>query len=374
MEQPNEPIKKHEKKLPIACTVIFALAAVSAILYFLFTKSPKLSDWFNSNVSFVGRRVLSYLTVWIPFSLAEWLILLIPVFLVALIVVGYRKYSDSRRSVLIFTGKLCSVLCAVWVIFVWNFAPGYYGTTLDRRLELERREVSANELYQTAMILSRQMDELSDDLIFPSDNASSVMPYSYEEMNQKLMQAYKKFTEKQDFPDHFYSRVKPIMLSKPMSYTHITGVYSFFTGEANINVNFPDYTIPFTAAHELAHQRGVAREDEANMVAFLVCMESDDGYVRYSALLNVYEYVASALYSTDRDLYAAVYSNLPPQVRREERAYSAFFEEYRENTAAQISEATNNAYLQSQGAKEGTRSYNMVVDLTVAYYRPLFVS
>ena len=374
MERPNEPIKKNEKKLPIACAVCLALAAVSAILYFVFTKSPRFSDWFNSNISFVGRRVLSYLTVWIPFSLAEWLILLIPAFLVALIVVGYRNYSDSRRSMLIFTGKLCSVLCAVWVIFVWNFAPGYYGTTLDRRLGIERREVSANELYQTAMILSTQMKELSDDLIFPSDTASSVMPYSYEEMNQKLMDAYEKFTEKQGFPDHFYSRVKPIMLSKPMSYTHITGVYSFFTGEANINVNFPDYTIPFTAAHELAHQRGVAREDEANMVAFLVCMESDDGYVRYSALLNVYEYVASALYSTDRELYATVYSNLPPQVRQEERAYSAFFEEYRENTAAQISEATNNAYLQSQGAKEGTRSYNMVVDLTVAYYRPLFVS
>ena len=138
--------------------------------------------------------------------------MLIPVFLVTLIVIGYRKYSDSRRSMLIFTGKLCSVLCAVWAIFVWNFAPGYYGTTLDRRLGLERSEVSANELYQTAMILSTQMKELSDDLIFTSDNASSVMPYSYEEMNQKLIEAYEKFTEKQGFPDHFYSRVKPIML------------------------------------------------------------------------------------------------------------------------------------------------------------------
>ena len=196
-----------------------------------------------------------------------------------------------------------------------------------------------------------------------------MMPYSYEELNRKLMLAYDSYTEKQEFPDHFHSRVKPIMLSKPMTYTHITGVYTFFTGEANVNVNFPDYCIPFTAAHELAHQRGVAREDEANMIAFLVCMESDDPYIRYSALLNVYEYVASALYSANKEFYRTVYGTLTPEVIREELAYSEFFEEYRENVAANVSEATNNAYLQSQGAQEGTRSYNMVVDLTVAYYK-----
>ena len=372
--QTNEsaPLRANPKKLPVICYASYALAVVSLGLYIFFTKFPAFSDWFNRHVSSVGRRILSYLTVWIPFSLAEWLILLIPVFLVALIVIGCRSYCGNGRDLLVYTGKLTSVLCAVWVIFVWNFAPGYYGATLDKKLELERREVSADELFQTATILSEQLNELSDELIFAGDASSSVMPYSYSEMNQKLMDAYQTYTADHDFPDHFYSRVKPVMLSRPMSYTHITGVYSFFTGEANINVHFPDYTVPFTAAHELAHQRGVAREDEANMIAFLVCMESEDAYIRYSALLSVYEYVASALYSADRALYVSVYQTLPTEVIQEQAAYRDFFERYRENTVADISEAANNAYLQSQGASEGTRSYNMVVDLTVAYYRPSF--
>ena len=50
----------------------------------------------------------------------------------------------------------------------------------------------------------------------------------------------------------------------------------------------------------MAHQRGIAREDEANFIAFLVCMASDDPYIRYSGYLEVYEYVASSLYSDDR--------------------------------------------------------------------------
>jgi hypothetical protein len=153
-----------------------------------------------------------------------------------------------------------------------------------------------------------------------------------------------------------------------MSYTHITGVYTFFTGEANINVAFPDYTLPYTAAHELAHQRGIAREDEANFLAFLVCIGSEDAYIRYSAYVNLYEYVASALASADRTLYAKAASTLPTLAVTEQRAYANFFEKYRDSTASEVSETVNNTFLVIHGT-EGTKSYGMVVDLCVAYYK-----
>jgi hypothetical protein len=159
------------------------------------------------------------------------------------------------------------------------------------------------------------------------------------------------------------------MLSELMSYTHITGVYSFFTGEANINVAFPDYTIPYTAAHELSHQRGIAREDEANFMAFLVCLESEDAYVRYSGYMNLFEHVASALYSADRALYGDVYASLPIDVRSEMAAYANFFQKYNNSVAGDISGAINNSFLIIHGT-EGTKSYGMVVDLAVAYYIP----
>ena len=329
------------------------------------------SDWFNQTVSVWGRRLLAALTAWVPFSLAETLVCLIPLLLVVLVVYGYRHYCDTTREMLVYIGMLVSVLCVVGIIFVWNFAAGYYGTTLDQKLVLVREKSSADDLYETAELLRKEIDALEDEIIFLEDG-TSLMPYSYEEMNDKLLDAYERFCEKHDFIDTYDSRVKPIMLSEPMSYTHITGVYTFFTGEANINVHFPDYTVPFTAAHELAHQRGVAREDEANFIAFLVCMESDDPYIRYSGCLNVYEYVSSALRSASPSLYRQSYERLPAAIKREEVAYALFFEQYRENTAANVSQAANNSYLQSQGAAEGTRSYNMVVDLAVAYYRPLF--
>ena len=95
-----------------------------------------------------------------------------------------------------------------------------------------------------------------------------------------------------------------------MSDLQISGIYSFFTGEANVNVEYPDYCLPFTAAHELSHQRGICRENEANFVAFLVCIGSEDDYIRYSGYLNVYEYLASALYRADKELYKSALERL----------------------------------------------------------------
>ena len=260
------------------------------------------------------------------------------------------------------------MVCVILILFVWNFAAGYYGKPLDEKLGLDRTAVSAEELRDTAEHLAAEVQAVTDDVTFMPSGAS-VMPYSHSEMNDKLMAAYDRAAEKYDFLDGFSSSIKPIMLSEPMSYTHITGVYTFFTGEANVNVNFPDYTVPYTAAHELAHQRGIAREDEANFVAFLVCMESDDPYIRYSGFLNTYEYVASALSSADYEAYVELWRALPEEVRDEQRAYSAFFEKYRDNVAASVSNTTNDIYLKTQGSTEGVRTYDLVVELAVAYYR-----
>ncbi len=356
------------KRLPLVSKIIFLLAILSAGLYLGFTLNSDFAEFFNRTVSPVGRFLLATLTAWIPFSLAEGLILMLLPVLILLVVIAYRNYCDSWRNTLVYLGILASAVCVIFVLFVFNFAAGYYAPSLDKKLELDRTAVSAEELYDTAKILRDEIAALEEEILFlPSGDSSMLMSHS--EMNETLMNAYQKASEKYDFIDDFYSLVKPVMLNEPMSYTHITGVYTFFTGEANLNVNFPDYTLPFTAAHELAHQRGIAREDEANFVAFLVCMESDDPYIRYSAYLNIYEYVASALYSADPDGYFEIRATLPDTVKAEQAAYSAFFDQYRDNIVADISQATNDAYLKGQGASAGTRSYNMVVDLTVAYYR-----
>ena len=59
-----------------------------------------------------------------------------------------------------------------------------------------------------------------------------------------------------------------------MSYLDFTGFFFPFTAEANVNTDFPGALFASTIAHELSHQRGVAREQEANFTAVLACLNT----------------------------------------------------------------------------------------------------
>lgn len=367
-KQTERPVQNERKlKLPLVCKIIYALAALCAVLYICFICFPEFSDIFNRYVSPFVRGFLATLTGWIPFSLAEFLLLMVPFIVIAIVVFGLKRYSSSWRDVLIFSLTILSVAAYVFSTFTLGFVPAYRGSRLDKKLGLDKQPVSAEELRDTTYAVLEELTAIESEIGFKSDGFS-VMPYSYEELNDKLMDAYDVACEKYDFIPKLHSRVKRIMLSEPMTYTHISGVYTFFTGEANINTNFPDYTLPYTAAHELAHQRGIAREDEANFVAFLVCKESDDVYIRYSAYLNMYEYLRNALYAANTDYYTETYYSVPVNCRKEMTAYSKFFDKYRENVIEEVSESVNDTFLTINGT-EGTRSYGMVVDLAVAYYK-----
>ena len=125
--------------------------------------------------------------------------------------------------------------------------------------------------------------------------------------------------------------------------------------------------IPFTVAHEFAHQRGISRENEANFIAFLVCIRSSDPYVRYSGYVNMLEYVASALNRTDKEAGSSLYAALSAEVYGEMRAYSKFYYDNKSELLGTISEFVNDNYLKAQGT-EGVVSYGLVVRLAVAYY------
>lgn len=354
-------------RLPRFCFWFYGLSLFCLGLYIAFMLNADFADFFNTHISSAGRWILATLTAWLPFSLGEFIIFMIPIGLVALLLYAFKYRCDTWRSALTLTGTVFSLIAALFSVFTLNFAPGYRGRSLDQKLALVKVPVHAQDLYETAEYLKNCVNAEAETLHFGQDGFS-LMPYSLDTMRDRLDTSYDDFCQNHDFISHSPGQVKPVLLSEAMSYLHITGVYTFFTGEANLNVNFPDYTIPFTAAHEMAHQRGIAREDEANFIAYLVCISSDDTYIRYSGYLNMYEYVVSALASADRDLFAKSYSDITHRVKAELTAYGKFYEKYRYSTAGKISGVVNDSFLQSQGTP-GTQSYGMVVDLAVAYHK-----
>lgn len=351
--------------IPLFSWILFAIAAFALIVMLVYNLSEGFANFYNRYPAAYLRGAFALVSAIFPCSLGEALVIFAPILLVFIVIYANKHYTKTWLDVGRFLVITLSVASLFFTTFALNFGAGYHTSSVDKLLELDRRDVSAEELRETAEYLVEEINKYTDSLGVREDG-STVMPYGYDTLSRKLLDAYDKVCDEHGFISRFPSRIKPVMLSEPWTYTHISGVYTYFTGEANINTNFPDYTLPYTAAHEMAHQRGIAREDEANFVAFLVCTASDDEYIRYSGYLNLYEYVANALYSADKDAYSEVRSGLSAVARKEMSAYSAFFDKYRENVAANVTESVNNAYLTIQGTP-GTKSYGMVVDLAVAY-------
>lgn len=354
--------------IPPVPFVLFCLFFVVAICHAISFFSVGFADFFNENIGAFVRMLFAKATGWIPISLTETIIVTLPISVGVIFVTYIRHGLQEKRTAVRFMVSLLSVLSVLYTMFALTAGVGYRNSPLDEKLGIEKELVSADDLYNTALKVSAEIDLLSDGLETGIDG-STVMPYGLDEMNDKINDAYSTVSHRYPFIQDMRTNVKYVALSKAWTYTHFSGVYCYYTGEANININFPDYTLPYTTAHELAHQRGIAAEDEANFVAFLVCISSEDDYIKYSGYQNMLEYLLNALHSADKVKYGELTSHLNRRSVSEINAYNEFFEPYRQNVASTVSSALNDTYLKAMGESDGEKSYGMVVDLAVAYYR-----
>ncbi len=379
MKKTKAFFKKWHEYSPWFTIVMALITPFVILLHILSINITAVADLVNGKLSLPVRFVISKLTGSFPLSIAELLIITSPLLLAFLIFLAIRfARKDDPKPSRYYLSTLVGVLLTAYFLFVFTVGTSYFTTTVDKNLGLEKSKVSKEELLETALIVRAEAEKYLDKIEFEeivpekeggNTSGSSIIPYSYRELNEKLNKAYKSLKDELYFINSMSTNTKPVLLSEPMTYTHLSGVYSYFTGEANLNVNFPDYSLPFTMAHEMAHQRGVGREDEANFIAFLVCISSDDYYIKYSGYTQMFEYLVNAIASADSKLLADAYSSADKRLVGEISAYNRFFEKYADNKAANISGAINDAYQQIQGVEAGIKSYGLVVDLAVAYYK-----
>ena len=136
----------------------------------------------------------------------------------------------------------------------------------------------------------------------------------------------------------------------------------------NANVHMNDVLIPVTMCHELSHLSGYMREDEANFIAFLACLQSDDPEFRYSGVYLASVHAMNALLTVDSDLWNRADALKSDALRRDIRSNNAYWKQY-ETPVSEVSDRVNDAYLKANGQENGLRSYGRMVDLLLAYYR-----
>ncbi|MBO5092166.1 MAG: DUF3810 domain-containing protein [Clostridia bacterium] len=351
--------------VPLGARLIFALSIFSAAIYLLCMLFPKFADFINYETAPV-RISLTALSNVFPLSIFEMLLILSPLAVILLIFKAVKATSQGRISSIRMATSIVACVLIYFILFVFTLASGYHTTRIEEKLSLNTEGIEASDIYDVSLTLSKELNTLSN-LIAYNENGASASPYTYKELSEKICKAYFELEEKTGLLVSFNSRIKPIMFSKALTYTHISGIYLPLTGEACVNTSYPDFIIASSSAHEMAHQRGIAREDEASFVGFLALTHSNEPYLRYSAYLNLYMSLLSDLKREDKELYNKARYQLNEKVQAELISYSKHYEKYRNSTISKVSNTINNAYLQANGDKNGTKSYDRLSKLACAY-------
>ena len=356
---------KKKRRPPIISIGIILLALISIVLAVISRSSASLSDFIDKNISSYLRLLVGRLTDWFSFSLFEVLIISIPLIILAVIILAIIFFKRGRGAA--FLLRLCAFVALIVTLYNFTTAISYHTTPVADKMALDTSEnITSEDIAYTAQRVIEEIDYLTSRLNYL--DGESQMGYSLAELSAKISEAYEILNGEHFLFLDYTSVAKPIRGSGTMTAFRLSGIYTFYTGEANINMAYPDYCLPFTVAHELAHARGVMRENEANFIAFLVCISSPDPFIRYSGYVNMLEYLVSALYRVDKDSYNELLDLIDERVISDIRAASAVNKRYSNSFIGNTSNKLNDMYLKANGT-EGTASYGMVTRLAVAYYK-----
>lgn len=357
---------------PLRILFPFFCLALAVFLLSLFSRS--FAEWYSRTVGGAIRRTLAAFSGIFPFSLAETFFvvggILFVCGLLRMLIETIRKLPTAYRFEQCFNRALVGVLLICFSLYALGFAPCNRRNSLEENLGLSYEEVEPWQVYNCASFLQEELEAClqADEKIRYTPDGLSILPYSYSELSDRLNKAYDDCYDAYPFLTRIHAPVKRIALSSVMTYTHISGIYIPYTGEANININYPDYVTTFSAAHEMAHQRGISHEDEANFMAFLVLYNSDDVYFRYAALVELYEYVLDALYEADEGMYVSAMYKTPRKVLNEIIGFSEFFTPYSGSAASKVTDVVNDTAIKLRGDSDGSKSYNKMVELAVVYF------
>lgn len=354
-----------KKYVPLSFIISAPIALISYFVLRLCEGDADFADLISGSIGMLVRRGMAYITNPIAISVAECFVIFLVLSAVVLIALSLFVLRSARVRVRI----ILHILAFVFVMYSWYslaFGVSYHTSPINEKMDFDIEEVTEESLESLSLHLALEINSLSSEI--SHSGGQSHMDSDLSELSEKILSSYDAFLLDYPMFGNFTSRVKPVMLSELMAYAGILGMYTYFSGEANISYVYPDYCIPSAVIHEFAHQRGIAREDEANFIAYTVATYSDDAYIRYSGYLNLFEYVTSALSKTNPERTREIYSMLDGAVLDDMRAYSEFYRAHMDTPLRDISEFFNDTYLRANGTM-GVVSYGMVVRLSVSYYK-----
>jgi len=352
-------------------SLLLLTAAGAFIIYKFAFLMPEVTESVYSRVIYPFlTRIIGNLTNLLPFSVGELLLYGFVAFVVFFVVFtvfgllkpkGKKLYHFFKRLL-----TLAIVVCMVYSSFVLNWGLNYARQPLSESMGLEIKAATVQELKDTCLKLAERANALRQkvqedaDGVFALRRSREAILDSVRDVYDVCAPEYMNLGVK--------SRVKGVATPNLLSSVKTSGIFSPFTYEANVNLQIPDLTFPAVAAHEYAHLKGFAREDEANFIAWYVCSQSDDSDFAYSASAYALIYAVNALHEASYEEYKEVFQMLDEGILRDFAHESRYWDRF-DSKLAEASEEIYVSYLKQNGVPDGKKSYGRMLDLIIALNR-----
>lgn len=352
--------------------ILILFLPLGIIISFLASQAPQTIEKIYSNniYIFIGQTI-SVITGILPFSLGEILCYFtIFYFILVLIKTIFKALKKNNKRIYILLNFFMNTLVFISIayftfIMVWGL--NYHRLPFSVISGLDISPASVNELVMVCDNLIEWGNKLRSKINVDSFGVMD-LTYDYNKVFSKASRGYEKASY--FYPELIgnYGNPKGVILSRGMSLSGISGIYFPFTFEANVNTEIPDSMLPFTTTHEMAHQRGFAREDEANFIAYITCSLHPDPQFKYSGTLMAIIHSMNTLSKYDKKKYLQLQNKYSKGIVKDLNYINKFWNKY-EGPVEKTSRKLNNAYLKSNYQQDGIHSYGRMVDLLIAEYR-----
>ena len=170
-----------------------------------------------------------------------------------------------------------------------------------------------------------------------------------------------------------YSRpsIKSSMFSPVGHWFGFTGYYNPFSGEAQLKTSIPVFLKPFVTLHEIAHQLGYGKENEASFVAYLTGKTSTDINFVYSIYFEMYRDAIFECMQTGEEnvqLIEAIRKNVHLRVKYDSRDLHLYLLKNK-NFIEPVMTGAYDQYLKLNNQPKGKATYNEVIAYLVAYMK-----
>jgi hypothetical protein len=306
-----------------------------------------IERWYSNGIYPRIQSGLTGVSNVVPWALFDVAVVIVAIGLIASIVRRVRRRSMTGvvRAFTASLGDVAVVAACGYLMFLALWGLNYRRVPLERKVDYVESRVTPESTRELARASVQQVNAL-----YAAAHRDPAPPLeeAFQAAQRRLgaTQVATPGVPKRSLLELYFRRAA------------IDGMTNPFFLEVILNRDVLPFERPFVLAHEWGHLAGYADEAEANLVAWLTCLESSDR-ARYSGWLAIYGHVMSSLPRADA---RALSESLEAGPRADLAAIRARLARSTPIVQTAAREAYD-AYLRANRVEEGIASYDLVVRL-----------